>query len=146
MQDIDNHELITYPQPPSDTILTANEFNQVVEMIKTKQELLERNKAHLADLAVQNKFLNRVAYDYDTYYNHVVTSKKNQIQMLNTLGGYFKLMEMEAERSNQDMEKMYHDQKKLASEINKIGTQIDRIWGMGDAAPQKPPAPAGAQH
>ena len=112
-----------------DVAIRDEQLRKIEELILLKENMLLNKKHELNALHGQNKFLDSVKGDYDTYIQYILKQKEEQMTALHLLNNYIEKLIMSGELQKYDIQDAKIEQKKILKEMNSIKFSLSNIMG-----------------
>jgi hypothetical protein len=99
----------------------------IEDLIEAKRRMLLEKQKKLRFIAKQNRFLDAVKNDYETYYNYIAQQKQDQIKALELLNQYIHDLSRSGQLSKHNIEDAKFEQERILREVKSIKKGLDDI-------------------
>jgi hypothetical protein len=106
---------------------TDDRLIHIEQLIEAKRMLLLNKQKKIRFISKQNRFLDEVRTDYNTYYKYIASQKQQQIKALELLNNYIKDLTVSGNLSKHNIEDAKHEQKRIMREMKSIQNSLDEI-------------------
>jgi chromosome segregation ATPase len=106
---------------------TDDRLIHIEKLIEAKRRLLLNKQKKIRFISKQNRFLDEVRNDYNTYYKYIASQKQQQIKALEMLNNYIKDLTVSGNLSKYNIEDAKHEQKRIMKEMKSIQHSLDEI-------------------
>ena len=116
------------------------QFFQLQQLIDAKKQFLIDKQKKLRFITKQNRFLEAVKDDYQTYYGYIEQQKRDQINALSLLDEYINDLTLSGKLTKHNIEDAKREQSNILREVSSIKRSLDaavndtqRLSGNGGA-------------
>jgi len=106
---------------------TDDRLIHIEQLIEAKRRLLLNKQKKIRFISKQNRFLNEVRMDYNTYYKYIASQKQQQLKALDLLNNYIKDLTVSGNLSKHNIEDAKYEQKRIMREMKSIQNGLDEI-------------------
>ena len=117
-----NPSFVQIPLANRDRYLTSIEH-----LLREKQRMLIEKRKTLKKVLNQNRFLNEVMSDYETYYQKIMDQKQKQMNALKMLNQYIDGLIQKEMLTAENLKDAKKEQKKILNEVKKIKKDLDKL-------------------
>jgi len=104
-----------------------NYVTQIEQQIQAKRNMLLEKRRTLQNTVKENKFLNTIKHDYDSYHEYILKQKQDQIQSMNLLHQYINDIMLSGKMTDKDILQTKKEQQEILREIDTIRESLDKI-------------------
>jgi len=108
--------------------------DQLIEQLQCeinhRKEKINKQFRDVASISNSNKYLEGVAKDYESYYDHIKTEKNSQKQYLNMIIDYLDRLMLEEKLSTEAFKHARSEQRRTMGEIVNIKGELDEIMSL----------------
>lgn len=103
------------------------QFFQLQQLIDAKKQFLIDKQKKLRFITKQNRFLEAVKDDYQTYYGYIEQQKRDQISALSLLDEYIKDLTLSGKLTKHNIEDAKREQSNILREVSSIKRSLDAV-------------------